>query len=230
MTQFPNDGQIARFDYEGSQFRFFVNNRNDHIQHYHHTGRFYEEEELAIIRRHMKAGDVVLDVGANIGNHSVFFDRICKAARVLPFEVYPSTVEHYIVNTSLNDCRSVDTRYIGYGLGDRFGVFGMREVRNNPGANALVKGGTADRQFLCLRGDDLIDEPRVDFIKMDIEGNELAALKGMERLLTTNRPVLFIEVWNKQIETLIELLNSRYGYIPRDSFARYKHCTNIVFC
>src|SRR5688500_7711411 len=51
--------------------KFFVANEGDHIQRFHLQGRFYEAEELELIGRYFRNG-VFVDIGANVGNHSLY--------------------------------------------------------------------------------------------------------------------------------------------------------------
>ena len=60
--------------YQGT-IRFFVGNRYDLVQAHHFRGKFYEAEELDIIRRYFKVNGVFVDIGANVCNHTIFASK-----------------------------------------------------------------------------------------------------------------------------------------------------------
>ena len=64
--------EIARFSHEGKDVLFTVTSEKDLIQTHHRLGHFYEPEELEIISNHFVKGTVFLDIGANVGNHSIY--------------------------------------------------------------------------------------------------------------------------------------------------------------
>src|SRR5262245_42335101 len=43
------------------------------------NGTFYEADELLLIKQHLRPGARIVDAGSNIGNHAIFFDRVCQA-------------------------------------------------------------------------------------------------------------------------------------------------------
>src|SRR5205823_6322509 len=79
-------GTIVESEFRGHKIRFFVDHPEDSIQSFHAIGRFYEEEELALIESHINPTSRILDVGANIGNHMVYFERILGAREIIPIE------------------------------------------------------------------------------------------------------------------------------------------------
>jgi hypothetical protein len=52
-----------------------VRNRRDLVQAHHFSGEFYEAEELQIIQKYFKAGGIFVNIGANVGNHTVFAQK-----------------------------------------------------------------------------------------------------------------------------------------------------------
>src|SRR5262245_25483465 len=64
------DGSVVSFEFSGRTFSFLVHNRHDAIQREHYNWRFYDLPGLQIIEKSFRSGAVLLDVGANVGNHA----------------------------------------------------------------------------------------------------------------------------------------------------------------
>ena len=86
------DGAIVSNEILGREISFFVTDKDDVIQRWHADGRFYEEEELAIISEFFPRGGVFVDVGANVGNHTIFVAKYLYPKNIILFEPNPQTV------------------------------------------------------------------------------------------------------------------------------------------
>ena len=78
--------------FRGHRLVFAVDNPQDAIQAHHVRGQFYEEEELDYLRTVIPPRVTVADAGANVGNHAIFFSKICRAERVFAFEANPAAI------------------------------------------------------------------------------------------------------------------------------------------
>ncbi len=160
---------------------------------------------------------ICLDIGANIGNHAlVFADHFDS---VEAFEVNPQTFKLLSFNAELN--AAIHPHNIGVSDSKRE-MIGQGTMRNMA-SFSLEPGWTPEvNQSLTVevdRLDDLLTEEQqsqVDFIKMDIEGHELAALRGAAEFLNRHSPVITIEIDKSLVENgqtpATQLLNE-YGYV-----------------
>lgn len=174
---------------------FCVNMKNDPIQRNHRRGQFYEIKELAALRAIFPQGGVFVDIGANVGNHSLFAALFLKAAKVIPFEPNPLAYDLLIQNVLVNRLAAVvDLSRLGVGVGaERQSGFGMqRRERNLGGAKMLAGEGDLD----VHSGDDLLDGLNPDVIKIDVEGMEMQVLSGLAKTIERSRPVMMVEVDN----------------------------------
>ena len=104
----------------GVEVFFAVADPEDLIQRRHMRGQFYEPEELAIIAAHFRPGGVFLDVGANVGNHSVYVGAYLRPARIIVVEPNPPAIALLRINVRLNQLGGVvDERLLGCGFADR---------------------------------------------------------------------------------------------------------------
>lgn len=148
----------------------------------------------AVLRRRLTPGAVCIDVGANIGYFTTLASRLVgPTGRVIAFEPLPSSFRRCLVHVQLNHCSNVEVHQLA--LSDREGVTTLYEPQLGRGrdlctvrpvATQGTASGTIEHQVRTVRLDEFLDSvtaSRVNFIKLDVEGAELLALHGMERLL-----------------------------------------------
>ena len=211
---------------------FTINNRSDRIHAMHLKGRFYEAGQLEILAEHMPEGGTFMDVGANIGNHSLFMLLLGGAARVIPVEPNPDAIELYLSNMALNDLLDrVDVAALGYGL-DAADADGLKvhAPKGNLGWATLKPEAEAARggaEVSVRAGDGIVGEAHVDVIKMDVEGMEIGALKGLEATITRCKPKLFVEVDTRNRAAFFELMG-RWGYETVQAFKENRLNQNLL--
>lgn len=220
------DGSIVRFDVDGQEFRFFVMDPNDSIQAHHNVGQIYELDELALISKHVKPGSRILDVGANIGNHAIWFEKALHAAEVVVLEPQPAVVALLKINCLLNDARRIDQSYLGVALGKEAGR-GRIEIEDayNVAGGRMV--GDENGPLRIETGDSLLGDRNFDFVKIDVEGAELDVLIGLTSLLARCKPTVFVEVWDHGRDAFVRYLD-QIGYACVDEFRRYPICSNLL--
>lgn len=212
-------GQIVRFEYLGKTYRFFVKNHADSVQRFHYAGGFYEIEDLNLIKNTIGVGKRCLDIGANVGNHAIFFAKDMNASRVVCFEPNSTALEILRINVALNDARAIDLDLAAYALGDRK-TRGEIETRheNNLGFGVLKE--SVDGVVEVATGDDLLADETFDFVKIDVEGHELAVLAGLEKTIARDRPIIYIEVNNVNLRKFTSW-TEKHQYVIRERIKRY---------
>jgi len=206
---------------------FFSNDHNDEIQKYHLSGKFYETEELEIMAPYVRPYSYILEVGANIGNHTVYFDRILNARKIVVVEPNPDAIRLLRINLLLSACRSVDTRFLGIGLGAQDARANVQPSiwQNNLGGAELLPDPNGSVPI--LRGDSIfLDEP-LDFIKIDVEGMEVEVLQGLKQTIDRHRPPMFVEIRDGLRPDFDVFLDS-VGYEIKLSHGRYQNVTNYL--
>lgn len=177
----------------GRQVTFCTDMEADPIQRKNRAGAFYETSDLYLLDAYFPKGGTFVDIGANIGNHSLYFALLLGAGRVIPFEPNPVCWRLLIQNVLVNGLWDrFDLSHLGVGLSDHAADgYGMEARARNVGAAAMMPG---EGQIAVHRADMLLDGVRPDFIKIDVEGMEMAVLAGLSGLLARVRPNLFVEV------------------------------------
>ncbi len=167
----------------------------------------------------VQRGDYVIDAGGGWGDTALYF--ACKVegeGRVYTFEFIPSNVEIMKRNLELNPGLTERVAVIEHPLWEKSDVTLFSED-NGPGSSVReTPRGMSDLRTSTLSIDDFVKLnriPRVDFIKMDIEGAELSALRGCVETLKTSKPKLAIAVYH-DVNDLVQipkfLLELNLGY------------------
>ena len=182
----------------------------------------YEESEAKIMEEKIKVGNIVVDVGANIGLHTLNMARIVgNTGRVFAFEPDPSNFEILEKNVKINNYQNIILEQKA--VGDKHGRTTLYQS-DHPGMHRIfpqtkqakgqvqVKLTSLDKYFI---DSNLVD--KINFIKIDVEGLEFSVLKGMKNILKNNKKIkiLFEFMPKNTMEagfTPIELLNYLTSY------------------
>jgi len=147
-------------------------------------------DEAALLRRLVRPGMNVVDVGANIGLYSLLLSRLVdRSGSVLAFEPEPNLFATLRENCESNTATNIFLFQCALGEVNRLASFHRSAF--NSGDNRL---GDASGQYDAVevkvqRFDDLQPDSKPDFVKIDVQGHELAALSGMERALSASQNV-----------------------------------------
>ncbi|GGE15917.1 hypothetical protein GCM10011390_38730 [Aureimonas endophytica] len=206
-------------------YRLPYTGRNAGIEREQTRGQFFEAEELSILKERVGPGARVVDVGANTGNHTVFFAGPMRAARVLPFEPAPDTALALSRTVAINRLGNVDLAQLGKGVGAAPGR--MRVVaseRGGLGAAHLVDDpkGTIE----VVRLDDVLTEAP-GLLKIDVEGMELEVLAGAEATIRRARPLIFVEIANANTARFLDWL-ALAGYGIERIFSDKGHANYLI--
>lgn len=147
----------------------------------------------------LSAGDVVVDAGAHIGQYSLLAARrVGSTGRVLAFEPNPPMRARLERNVALNHLSNVGS--FGIALADKPGVgtLHLSADPSNAGMASLLadSGGSAGIQVECRTLDEVMEElaiPRLDVIKVDVEGAEAAVISGGRRSIERHHPTVMYE-------------------------------------
>lgn len=180
---------------QGMPVTFCVDMKNDPIQRNHRRGTFYELPELTGLKRVFPEGGVFVDIGANVGNHTLYAALFLKAGRVIPVEPNPLAYGLLVQNVLVNRLSDiVDVSKLGVGVSDtRAGGFAMEPRKRNLGGAKMLAG---EGEIEVYPAADLLEGVTPDLIKVDVEGMEMEVLSGLDPVLERSRPTILIEVHN----------------------------------
>lgn len=168
----------------------------------------------------IKPNFIIVDGGANLGFHSVCFASLLKEGKLFCFEPQPLVYNVLSTNLLINGLSNKVNQY-RLGLSDKkqdLRMSSLSEQVFNPncinwGGRGLTdsKEGEEEVQTITL---DSLKLPKLDLIKLDIQGFEYKALKGGEKTIVKNTPIIFLENYldNKDDQKTLRLLK-KWGYV-----------------
>lgn len=204
------------FDADGVAIRMHLPDRHDLVQKIIALRRdFYERGMLQDIRDRLEPGGLALDIGANIGNHTVFFAKLC-GLRVVALE--PGDYLRGVLS------RNVEANGLAARvriLDKAAGLMAGRGRIVTPDAHNL---GTSffevdpDGPVETVALDDIGAGGPIALIKIDVEGMELEVLKGASGILSRDRPLLYVEVADQARFDAVNGFLSGFGYRAAQRF------------
>ena len=183
---------------------------NDHISLKIIIDGWFEKRELNALKsffsqRHFSK-DLCLDIGANIGNHSLFFSTIFD--EVIAFEPYDKAFDLLKINSSQVDNIQVNN----FGFSDASKELPAQIVFGNIGATSIVSSAEQSNTILKVETLDSFANEKslegISFIKIDVEGHEYSVLVGAEDTLKKENAVISLELeMTNFYENCIESIN-----------------------
>jgi len=195
----------------------------------------HEPEIVNLIQRTVRAGDVCLDIGANVGAHALVMARAAgPSGRVIAVEPHPRIYERLLQNVALNRLAHCTT--VRAALSDHDGdvdFFGFAEGAFERGVSSLLPDEQAKQKMVvrAIRGAKFQKELRLsrcDFLKIDVEGAESVVLQELSDLIAESRPFIICEYrkqhWRKFGHSLGQVLARLKGL----DYQLYYICKNIT--
>jgi FkbM family methyltransferase len=205
------------FTYNGKEYGITGFNYDDDIlKRIRKKGIFYEIEILEFIKSENLEG-IYVDIGANIGNHTIFFANECKSSKVISFECYEKVFDILKLNCEKN-VTSKDIILNNTAITNSATAFVQPSDDKNIGETKITHEQELDGISVQARKlDDYIDDLEdIAFIKIDVEGNELDVLKSSKAVLTKFSPVLLVEsMWDNFIKVNDFMLGLGYRLTKR---------------
>ncbi len=187
----------------------------------------YEVKELGLVESMLKQFDdldLMIDIGANIGNHSIFLSKYFNT--IIAFEPQPILVS--LLEHNLKFCQEKDYQIFPIALGAKQSEAFISFNRFNPGGASLSEdSGTTKVQVEKL--DDVLDsadlpaESKVSLIKIDVEGMEADVIRGATKTIEKYRPIVLFETDRRPTSTVND--DYLYEYLESNDYSFYVETT-----
>lgn len=161
------------------RYGWMLHDRSEYIGRCFDLYGEYSEAEVQAMRNFVKPGDVVVDIGANIGDLTLPLARMVEATgKVYAFESHPDIFNILCANMALNQISHVQP----------INAF-VRQSEQAVRQEQFLRKGT---ETPSIRIDDL-NLPSCRLIKLDVDGNELDVLQSGAEMIRKYRPILYLE-------------------------------------
>lgn len=178
----------------------------------------FEKMEMELCKEYISETSFVLDIGANLGLHSIYFAGLAKDGCILAFEPSMATFKLLISNVA-NISNVVP---INLAVSDDGKIADFYHTADNAYSSLIDtkrKEVVSVIKVPCMRVDDVVSGlrlNRVDFVKIDVEGLEFEVLKGMAEVIAKYQPAIFCEIYkgkksNQQPDETVQFLIEK-GY------------------
>lgn len=162
---------------------------------YHLAGCLYEHDELRYARQFVGPCDCIVEVGALVGNHTIYFAKALQPGKIRVFDANLRAVNQIRENVVLNGLNEGTTEIVV-----------KHAAVGNSNAGQINMFG---RDVSLIRLDDEVKD-RVDFIKIDVDGMELDVLDGCRGILNRDRPKIMVEVQREQRADFLAFLHNQH--------------------
>ncbi len=194
---------LHSYDFEidlfGIKYKGNINNYIDHMIYFYGA---YEKQELFLMRDILKTekNTVFIDVGANVGQHSIILSQFCD--NVYSFEPLKSVRDKFRTTIENNKIKNIKIYDVGLGLKDEILRFyaPKKDSYNLATGSFLidheVDGNEFHGELKVQNGDKFISHLKlenINLIKIDVEGYEKFVLMGLENTINAHKPNIFME-------------------------------------
>lgn len=204
-------------------------------KHIYETNDYYEIDNLEIIFNlwgsgiigKEVAGSNVIDVGTNIGNHTIYFLKECNASKVYCFE--PAKEPRRILgrNVEINKLTNrvlIFDKAVGRNHGHaKIDYYDIQNI----GGTTLGKDENGDIEVVAL---DEFNFDEIKLVKIDVEGFEMEVLSGMIELVSMNRPYIIVELRDSLLVEMNHLIKFwNYGAYVIKPFPQYGYADYLLY-
>jgi FkbM family methyltransferase len=199
--------------------RFFCSLRH---QRSCYLGNFEPQKE-AVLAEYLSPGKVMFDVGGHIGYFSLIAATLVQPeGSIIAFEPSPQNASQFRQNLEVNPDLARRVRLEEVAVSDAPGTAAFEEGENSYIGHLTTDSDTTTQSAAAVRVrtvalDSFADAEALwpDFVKVDAEGAESMIFRGMDKILTTSRPTLLVEIHDRSSYLDLLTLLARQNYVAR---------------
>lgn len=165
----------------------------------------YEAGEIDFMQNSLSEGDVLIDIGANIGLYTLYGAKaVGKSGSVFAFEPFSLNYDNLIKNISINHFSNIIVEKKAVSDNSTpINIYYDKNEKNSGMASSYLTEYSHEEQVESITLDQYLEDKslnKINFIKIDIEGGEFRALRGMQKTLKKYNPVLQVEVLDEMLK------------------------------
>jgi FkbM family methyltransferase len=175
----------------------------------------YEPKNVEAIQKTVREDDVAYDVGAHVGYFAVLMgDIVGSGGRVIAFEPRGLNLGYLQRHVSVNKCDNIEI--VSKAVGDHTG---HAKLETRTGSGTGYVSDTGDEEIEITSIDELVESgtlPPPTFLKIDVEGGEMAVLRGAQKVIETQRPRMILATHGDEIDAECRALLTEWNYELQD--------------
>ena len=203
--------------YGSHKFKYYGSGDRGELLYHTFWDKLYKEEKDKI-KDFIKPGDIVIDVGGNMGFFVLILNELVgDEGKIYSFEPSKRLKERLDKTVKINNIRNVTI--VNLGLGESEGSTTLHYNPRQTGLSSIMtdfEGGSLSEIIQVTTLDKFSEniQGKVSFIKIDTEGYEPKVLKGARELISRDKPIIYIELGGDHQKTSIEALTilKEYNY------------------
>lgn len=195
-------GPVEAVEFDGWSVSYALANTGDFTQYWSATQQGgYERATTILLKDLLKPGGTFVDVGANIGYYTAEASFLVgPLGRVYAFEPNPTTYSRLKGNIEANGVGGRAQAY-NSALSDASSRVRLYLAGDDDAIGSMVRETRDSIEVEAVPGDEILAGQSVDVIKIDVEGAELLALRGLKHTLEANATATLIVEWNRPYRT-----------------------------
>ncbi|OQA00073.1 MAG: 2-O-methyltransferase NoeI [Bacteroidetes bacterium ADurb.Bin408] len=207
-----------------------------------------EKEETRFWKSLVKENDIILDIGANIGYYSLMASKRIKGGKIYAFEPVNQTYAKLIKNIELNNFQNIVP--VNKAVSNKEDTIEIYVANNkNTGTSSItnhIHFCGEKQKAVAITIDSFVNEnklPKIDLIKIDVEGAESLVIEGMQESLAKFNPYILIELIDERLKAAGSSLIQIYDFLEKIGYkpfqinndlklapaAKYKEGSLIIF-
>jgi FkbM family methyltransferase len=186
-------GKTVKLITRGStSFKLVLKPENGYLDAFIYAYGLYEPGIVTTFEKHVNEGDICIDVGANIGHHSIIMSQLVgPKGKVFAYEPIPAMREQ--MNESLELNKITNVTIIENALSDAPGILHLHVNTSNVAGSSFVNSNQGSDISVEVRTLDSFTYPVVNFMKIDVEGFEYHVLLGAKETILRCKPRILLE-------------------------------------
>lgn len=182
------------------------------------TNNFYEHEILDEWNKYLSNVKVILDIGANIGNHSIYWSQFDNIEKIIAFEAVKSIYEILARNVNNNNIAKIELHNLAVGEKDGYAEIDKFD-ENNYGSTSLKVVDESEIKIVSVDNFLSNKDLQIDFVKIDVEEFEVFVLNGMKHTIAKDKPIIWVEVSLNTLNEVLEVFkNEEYKIVDIKKF------------
>ncbi|OGU40308.1 MAG: hypothetical protein A2X61_10850 [Ignavibacteria bacterium GWB2_35_12] len=197
---------------------------NEFLQSYLYLFGSYELPTIRFIKKTLKKGDIVIDIGANVGYLSLTFAQIIgDLGKVYGFEPEKRNFEIFNENIKLNGFKNIHPYKLAVSDNNKIIKLYLSKNENQGIHSTLLHTDTLSENFEEIEAiilDDFVIQNKIykiDLVKIDVEGAEIDVVNGMKNILRDKKPVLILELVS-ELQKLKNMTTSDFKKMMHNEF------------